>query len=83
MTVDDLKVGHVYSAKRPARCGPWAELLNDRQVIWVGLMEVQYDSPTLANGRRYPRVSKEKFLAWAKADVTDQMPPNRDWRKAP
>ena len=81
MTNDiELIVGHVYSAKRPKALG-FPPLLNDRQIKWIGMFEVQYDSPSVAMGRKYPRISKEKFLAWAKEDVT-MLCPEGEWRKA-
>jgi len=40
---------------------------------------VQYDSPTVKNGKHYPTMPMEKFLAWVGADVTDIMP-SGDWR---
>lgn len=83
LTKEDLKVGRVYSAKRPRAHGIAEPLLNDRQIVWMDSLgvEVQYDSPAVANGRRYPRVPVEKFLAWAKEDVT-ALCPNGEWRKA-
>lgn len=79
----DLKVGHVYAAKRPARVGIFEPLVNDRQILWISRLgaEVQYDSPTVAFGRKHPIVSVERFLRWAKADVTDQCPKG-EWRSA-
>lgn len=82
LTAADIKPGRIYSAKRAAGSG-FPPLLNDRQVNWVDSMRttVQYDSPTVAFGRSYPKVSMEAFLKWAKADVTDQMPAGK-WRSA-
>lgn len=83
LTAVDILPGHVYEAKRPRGVGLHPTLLNDRQVTWVGPLrtEVQYDSPTIPNGRRYPTVSMTAFLNWAKRDITSEMPENRDWRK--
>ncbi len=75
----ELIPGHIYRAKRPTR--NYLQEYNDRQIIWVGMIEVQYDSPTVANGRHYPRVSREKFLAWAGADVTEGYPKD-EWARA-
>ncbi|MEY2653412.1 MAG: hypothetical protein RLZZ524_439, partial [Pseudomonadota bacterium] len=52
------------------------------QVLWVDVFrsQVQYDSPTVRNGRRQPKVTMAQFLRWAKEDVTNLMPPG-DWRK--
>lgn len=76
-----LVVGHTYEAKRPARVGVFDPLWNDRQIIWIGLYEVQYDSPTVGNGRHYPKVSHEQFRRWAACDVTTEMPKG-EWRSA-
>lgn len=35
---------------------------------------VQYDSPTVGRGRRYPTIPASKFLKWAGSDVTSKMP---------
>lgn len=71
----ELKVGRVYRAKKPrsAYIGMTA-YYNDRQVIWIGLGEVQYDSPTVGFGRKFPKVTTEAFLKWAGADITAEMP---------
>lgn len=69
----ELKVGRTYRAKKP---GHSQELVNDRTIKWIGLEEVQYDGPAVAFGRRYPKVSREKFLAWAGSDVTEELPQN-------
>lgn len=84
MTSENLSlvVGRVYRAKRPARTGSIIDpVWNDRMIIWIGEYDVQYDSPAITLGRRYPRVSKEAFLKWAHSDITDQMP-NNEWRSA-
>nr|DAI22418.1 MAG TPA: hypothetical protein [Caudoviricetes sp.] len=81
----DLKPGRVYSAKKPQI--DWSGLLNDRQILWIGQDYtkdgiktcVQYDSPTVSPGRKYPTITAEKFLKWAAEDVTDQMPKG-EWR---
>lgn len=74
-----LVVGRVYRAKRPA--DSWG-LVNDRQIKWVGLLDVQYDSPTIISGRKYPTVKQDAFRKWAARDVTDEMPKGlwMDWR---
>jgi hypothetical protein len=77
MTKDDLIVGHVYSAKRSKR--DFFGFLNDRQIKWIGGDMIQYDSPTVAMGRHYPKITMEKFLKWAKEDVTKIMPEG-EWR---
>lgn len=75
----ELIVGHVYEAKRRKSVGLFEPLMNDRQIRWVGVNQVQYDSPTVAHGRKYPTVSKEAFLKWAARDITKEMPPG-EWR---
>ena len=84
LTAADIKVGRCYSAKRPQEYGLFPRLLGDRQVKWINQAtgDVQYDSPSVKSGRRFPTVTMEKFLKWAKADVTDQMPAGA-WREAP
>ena len=37
LTVEDLKVGHVYSAKSPQKYG-FLRLLGDRQILWIGMI---------------------------------------------
>jgi len=75
MSNTKILVGHIYRAKNPKPCFVGhIEFFNDRQVTWIGLSEVQYDSPTVRNGRKYPKVSIEKFKAWMGDDVTEQMP---------
>ncbi len=83
MSPADLKVGRVYSTKRPAPVGFFEPLMNDRQILWMDRLgqQVQYDSPTVGIGRRQPKVTVEQFLRWAKADVTDLCPPG-EWRPA-
>lgn len=71
----ELRVGRTYRAKKPAKAGDWRDpMVNDRTIKWIGCEEVQYDGPSVAFGRHYPRVSIEKFLKWAERDVTDQLP---------
>lgn len=89
LKVEDLKVGHVYSAKRPKEYD-FPPLLGDRQILWLGkgfddkegwTTFVQYDSPSVRNGRNYPKITAQKFLKWADKDVTDLMPKG-EWRYA-
>lgn len=68
----ELKAGYTYRAKRP---GVSQGLVNDRTIKYIGMEFVQYDGPAVAEGRHFPKVSKEKFLAWADRDVTDELPP--------
>lgn len=67
----ELKVGRTYRAKKPANS---YGLVNDRTLLFVGLEQVQYDGPAVANGRHYPRASREDFIKWADCDVTDTLP---------
>lgn len=80
LTVNDLKRGHVYSAKKP-QAGVFNQMVNDRQILHINLLEkiVQYDSPTIRIGRKYPKVSIDAFLKWADKDITDQLQANC-WR---
>ncbi|HHF0477244.1 TPA: hypothetical protein ACPHRX_000853 [Haemophilus influenzae] len=89
LTKDDLQVGHFYSAKRPKEHG-FPPLLGDRQILWMGVVfdnkegyveGLQYDSPSVRNGRHYPITSVTKFLQWAEADITETMPKGK-WRYA-
>ena len=78
----DLKVGRCYRAKKPAQCD--YGLINDRQIKWINELgtELQYDGPSVKNGRHFPRVSVEKFMKWADRDVTDFLPEG-DWATWP
>lgn len=72
----EIKVGRTYRAKKPRAAGTIVEqLVNDRTVLWVGAYQLQYDGPSVPNGRHYPRIDIEKFRAWADRDVTDELPP--------
>jgi len=83
LKAEDLKVGRVFCAKRPSKTGSLVlPVWNDREIIWVGLFEVQYDGPTVKTGSRYKIITKEKFLSWAKSDITDEMPKDGSWRPA-
>lgn len=42
---------------------------------------LQYDSPSVRQGRKYPKISIAKFLKWAEADITETMPKGK-WRYA-
>lgn len=77
---EDLIERHIYSAKRPRRTV--SGIYNDRLLLRVLENSVQYDSPTVAFGRRFPVVSKEVFLKWAHKDVTEKTPEG-GWRTEP
>ena len=68
----ELKVGRCYRSKKPAVAGGF--FVNDREIKYISDLCVQYDGPSVPIGRRYPSISKEKFLAWAERDVTDELP---------
>lgn len=79
LTVDDLKVRHVYRAKRPAQVGGYTgTYVNDRIVLYVTSQSVQYDGPSVGIGQRHPSVPTVKFLSWASHEVTDEIPDD-DW----
>lgn len=89
LNVEDLKIGHVYSAKRPKEYG-FPPLIGDRQILWIGkdfddkeglTTFVQYDSPSVKDGHRYPSITATKFLKWADKDITELMPKG-EWRYA-
>ena len=77
-TVDPFRVGRVFAAKKPKRVG-FSGFWDDRQILWAGRDQIQYDSPALGLGRRYPMVTRQAFEAWAGQDVTDQVPED-SWR---
>ncbi|MDU4688605.1 MAG: hypothetical protein E6Y18_06255 [Serratia marcescens] len=74
MPANELKLqsGRTYRGKRPLNA---MGLVNDRTILHIGATTVQYDSPSVSFGRNYPSVSRDKFLAWAERDVTDELPP--------
>ena len=80
MNKEDLKLNRVYCSKRPKKVGVYQDLYDDRQVFYLSETLVQYDSPTVRNGRKYPFTTIEKFLKWADKDVTDECP-DHEWRK--
>lgn len=85
LTKQDLKVNNVYRAKRPLRVFMFSgDLYNDRQILYINedTNLIQYDSPSVNNGRHYPRTTIEKFLKWANRDVTEECPKD-EWIKYP
>ncbi len=77
----EIKLNHIYRAKNPRKVTQlFRHFFNDREVIYISQNRqvVQYDSPSLKNGSKYPKVSMEKFLKWAGSDVTDITPKN-EW----
>ncbi|RSW98803.1 hypothetical protein EGH53_03270 [Klebsiella aerogenes] len=79
LSINELKIGRCYRAKKPRPAGQFASYANDRQVMRIGSTTVQYDGPSVHAGCHYPTISKEKFLAWASHDVTDELPPG-EWQ---
>lgn len=70
----ELRVGATYRAKRPRRYFTLrGDYHNDRTILWVDERNVQYDGPAVADGRRYPVVTREEFLKWASHEVTEDM----------
>lgn len=58
------------------------DFYNDRQILYVGRVSVQVDSPTIRFGRRYPMIDIDKFEKWAGEDVTEGYPEG-DWAPWP
>lgn len=83
LTAEDVKVGHCYRAKRPGTVALsfTQRATNDRQVTYVSpsKTQVQYDSPSVRSGAKYPLIAMEKFLAWAAYDCTNEMPASDEW----
>lgn len=69
--------GRVYRAKKPANAEGF---FNDRLVLWTNGVVVQYDGPAVGFGRRFPKVTVERFAAWAARDVTDELPKD-EWAR--
>jgi len=40
---------------------------------------VQYNSPSVKFGKKYPEITASKFIKWAAKNVTDILPENGDW----
>lgn len=78
ITRADLVVGRVFRARKPAPAGQG--YFNDRQLVHVGMFEVQYDGPAVAHGRHYPNIEIDKFIAWAHRDVTKELPEG-EWQE--
>ena len=82
MTKEELVVGHTYEAKKRRQVIRYlfGDIVNDRMILHISDTHVQYDSPAIAIGRHYPKIPIEKFLSWARRDVTSEMPKG-EWRK--
>ncbi len=85
LTREDLIIGHTYSAKRQTAGRFYPKLINDRQILHISYNHtgeyVQYDSPAVKPGANYPKIPVEKFLKWAKEDISAKMPKG-EWREA-
>ena len=86
MTDLNIEHGHIYRAKKPKRVILFMaphDFFDDRQVVYVGPTQVQYDSATVQNGRKYPKIDRAKFEAWAGSDVTENYPKDdwAEWKK--
>jgi len=72
ITEKDLKAGAYYRAKKPRKMYDGG--FNDRRILWISAdrEKVQYDSPTVGNGRHYPTVPTERFLKWVGKEITKE-----------
>jgi hypothetical protein len=70
MKAEDIKQGQFYRAKKPVKVSDGG--YNDRAILWVStdFSKIQYDSPTIGQGRHYPTIPMEKFLSWAGKEIT-------------
>jgi len=71
MQPEEIQKNRVYRGKKPCQAG--AGYVNDRQVIWIGNNQVQYDSPSIATGNKFRSMSLDDFARWAHKDVTDEL----------
>lgn len=64
-------MGKTYRAKKPQEI--FAGGFDDRTVLYIGQFthKVQYDSPTVKLGNKYPSVEMRIFLKWASHEVTE------------
>lgn len=72
MKIEDLKVGRVYRAKRPRVVHTLGgSYINDRQILSISPFEdtIQYDSPKVGFGSKYPIISKERERQIKKAYI--------------
>lgn len=72
LTDEDLQVGKTYRARKPRKAGTFGNVYNDRTIIWRDKTLVQYDGPAVPDGRHYPKISIEAFLAWADREVQEE-----------
>jgi hypothetical protein len=77
-----FKVGQVWRAKRPVEVGGSLfepGYINDRVIKHVGMFSIQYDGPSIKNGRHYPSVTHEQFARWAGRLLDEKELPQGDW----
>lgn len=77
-----IERGHIYRAKKPKAYRRTIfddAVVDDRQVLYVDAQRVQFDSPRVRHGGRYPCIAPAKFEKWAGEDVTKQIP-NGHWQ---
>ena len=72
MDVTELVSGHFYRAKKPKRVSDGG--YDDRRVLWISedRSKIQYDSPTIGQGRHYPTIPTERFLKWVGKEITKE-----------
>ncbi len=70
MKPENIKVDKLYRGHRRRKL--WNGEYDDRVIVWVSsdMSMVQYDSYSVGVGRYYPETTMEKFLKWAKEEVT-------------
>lgn len=72
LTAEALRTGKTYRAKKPRKAGVFGDLYNDRTILWRDKTWIQYDGPAVPDGRHYPKISIEAFLAWADREVQEE-----------
>lgn len=72
MEAKELKVGGFYRAKKPRKVIDGG--YDDRRILWISQdgFRIQYDSPTISNGRHYPTIPTERFLKWVGKEITKE-----------
>lgn len=70
--------GHVYRGKKVRVTGFINPVYDDRSIMYLDQDVVQFDHPSLRNGKHYSKTTRERFIAWAARDATDQCPPG-EW----
>lgn len=74
MTKDDIKVNHVYSAKKPVRviAGFFSEYFNDRMVIYISAHKAYVKTIDHGYTPEFEEWCKNKPLHWMSSEI-DQM----------